>query len=105
MQLRDFRIGLEFYCGDKKWRCTDVGSRVVIAIRIGPHEIVTLETQAVTGKKTDIRCTTEDPSWYNGPPYAIAETVFDESSIEGCSLEPSQHDQSAIFFPGARRNL
>jgi hypothetical protein len=33
--------------GLSRWRCTDVGARVVIAIEI------------VSGK---------DPSWYNGPP-------------------------------------
>jgi hypothetical protein len=31
---------------------------------------------------------TNDPSWFNGPPFAVAEFVFDEYSIEGCSLTP-----------------
>ena len=25
-----------------------------------------------------------DESWYNGPPYAVAEEVFDEYDFEGC---------------------
>jgi hypothetical protein len=29
---------------------------------------------------------TDDPWWLNGPPYAVAESVFDEYDIEGCAL-------------------
>ena len=29
----------------------------------------------------------EDVSWYNGPPYAVAETVFDEYDLGGCQLD------------------
>ena len=31
----------------------------------------------------------EDVSWYNGPPYAVAETVFDEYDLGGCQLDPA----------------
>jgi hypothetical protein len=31
MHHSEFRIGTVFRCGDKSWRCTDVGSRVVVA--------------------------------------------------------------------------
>jgi hypothetical protein len=30
----------------------------------------------------------EAEGWFNGPPYAVAESVFDEYDIEGCSPEP-----------------
>jgi hypothetical protein len=63
MEYRDFKIGLEFYCGDHHWKCTDIGTRVIVAIQI------------------DL-----DTSYLNGPPYAIREIVFDEYDIEGCSL-------------------
>jgi len=36
---------------------------------------------------------TTDDSWFTGPPYAVAEEVFDEHSIEGCSLLPDAHDE------------
>jgi hypothetical protein len=26
----------------------------------------------------------QDPSWYNGPPYAVAEVVFDENDFPAC---------------------
>lgn len=43
----------------KLWQITDVGSRVIIAIPINAS----------------------DASWANGPPYAVAEVVFDEDDI------------------------
>jgi predicted RNase H-like HicB family nuclease len=67
----EFAIGLEFYCDARRWRCTDVGTRVVIAIALD-HEA--------------------DPTWYSGPPYAVAERVFDEDDQEGCSLIPEEID-------------
>jgi hypothetical protein len=64
MKHGEFRIGTEFECGDKAWRCTDVGSRVIVAVCLSAHP--------------------DDMSWYNGPPYAVAEFVFDEDSMNGC---------------------
>jgi len=66
MNKDDFRIGLEFYTATGRWRCTDVGTRVIAAIRLNQ----------------------EDPSWYAGPPYAVVEWVFDEYDFGGCSLGP-----------------
>lgn len=63
MQHLDFHIGIEFECGGRRWRCTDIGTRTVIAIPL-EHP--------------------EDPSWYNGSPYAVTETVFDEDDLGGC---------------------
>ena len=63
MQIIDFKIGSEFLCGEKRWRCTDIGTRVVVAICLDSHD---------------------DPSWFNGPPFAVPETVFDESDVRSC---------------------
>ena len=60
----EFRIGLEFWIGHKKFRCTDVGSRTVIVIRP----------------------TLFDDSWDNGPPYACEELVLDEYDLPACRL-------------------
>jgi hypothetical protein len=62
MRHSDFYIGLEFYTATGWWRCTDVGTRVVVAIRLD----------------------TCDSSWHNGPPYSVSESVFDEYDVEGC---------------------
>ena len=72
MRHNDFVVGLEFYTASGRWRCTDVGTRVIVAIRL------------------DAR----DTSWYNGPPYGVAESVFDEYDVEGCSL-----DADAVHAP------
>lgn len=80
MELGDFRIGESFwtYTGDE-WRCTDIGTRVVVAIKLGPHEVVTTAANGQTSTRLD-----DDPSWFNGPPYAVEESVWDEDSIEVC---------------------
>lgn len=71
MKHSDFSIGKEFKTEYKKWRCTDVGTRVVIAI----------ELKSPNGDDTT-------SSWYDGPPYAVEEFVFDEYDLKGC-YDPS----------------
>lgn len=82
-----FRIGQEFWCGGKRWRCTDIGSRVIVAICLEPHEIVSVMPGERPGEPRDVRRSiSEDPTWLTGPPYAISESVFDEYDMQGCSL-------------------
>lgn len=64
MKHGDFYIGLEFQSETGKWRCTDVGTRVIVAIKLEG-----------------------DPRNWNGPPYSVAETVFDEDDFEGVWVE------------------
>ena len=93
MTRDEFRIGLEFWCGGKRWRCTDIGSRVVVAICLEAHEVIEVENPAEQwGKVQERPYITDDPSWLAGPPYAVVEHVFDESSIQGCSLVPEDAD-------------
>jgi len=66
MKLNDFCIGNDFICNDKVWNCTDVGTRVIAAICISDYD--------------------SDPTWCNGPPYAVAETVFDEDDQLSCKI-------------------
>lgn len=70
MKKSDFIIGLEFYTATGKWRCTDIGSRVVVAIELNQ----------------------KDQRNYNGPPYSVCECVFDEYDFEGCALEPDEFE-------------
>lgn len=59
----DFRLGMEFeVSGLNRFRVTDLGTRVVVAICLTQH----------------------DPSWFRGPPYAIPEMVFDENDFPAC---------------------
>ena len=82
MKHSDFYIGKEFFTGARKWRCTDVGKRVIVAISLEPHEIV--ESWHDDTGRHEQRAMSNVRSWFNGPPYAIVEHVFDEYSIEGC---------------------
>jgi hypothetical protein len=74
MKHANFRIGCEFLTGSGRWRCTEVGKRTIAAIRLN-HD--------------------DDPSWYNGPPYAVVEHTFDEDSIEGCGPAPKRRTYDA----------
>jgi hypothetical protein len=70
----DFSIGCEFTCGGRHWRCTDIGTRVIVAVCLDDHP--------------------DDPSWYNGPPYAVTEHIFDENDLGGCSPLPQAARQA-----------
>lgn len=72
----DFFIGLEFWTETGRWRCTDVGTRTICAISLEPHEITTRNPDG-----TQTTAITDDPSWLNGPPYAVVERVFDENDF------------------------
>ena len=77
MRHGDFTIGCEFRFNKRRWRCTDIGTRVIVAIRLdqveigggGPGGTITYEEALAEG-------------WFNGPPYAVTEMVFDEEAIE-----------------------
>lgn len=64
MEHADFVIGQSFWTDTGEWICTDIGTRVIVAIKAN----------------------WDDPSWHNGPPYALAETVFDEYDFGACFL-------------------
>lgn len=40
--------------------------------------------------RTLSRAEAEAEGWFNGPPYAVAESVFDEYDMEDCSPEPEE---------------
>ena len=71
MKHHDFAIGGEFLTATGTWRCTDIGTRTIIAIKISNRD---------------------DPTGLNGPPYAVAETVFDENDREACWPDQAARD-------------
>lgn len=87
MTHSEFRIGEHFWCGDRRWRCTDIGTRVIVAICLEPHEIVEMDVNKDGAQPVQRRVVSDDPSWLTGPPYAINEEVFDEDAIPACSWE------------------
>ncbi len=91
MKRDEFRIGMEFWCGGRRWRCTDVGARTVVGICLEPQEAVSVSGDVEASGMTTRMIMTDD-SWLVGPPYAVAEEVFDEHSMEDCRLSPDAND-------------
>ena len=82
MELSDFVIGETFCTHHGAFLCTDIGTRVVVAVKLGPRKIARAES--VDGELRITRRIDDDPSWLNGPPYAVEEVVFDENELLGC---------------------
>ena len=103
MKHSDYAIGQEFWTATGKWRCTDKGTRTIIAIKIsGPHKLGGGSFDPATGKFKSVNRTvaTLDESWFNGPPYAVGEDVFDEYDFQGC--RPSREELERDFGPLGR---
>ena len=83
MNHAEVRIGVEFQeiGTGTLWRCTDVGERTVVAVCLSDHP--------------------DDASWFNGPPYAVKETVFDEDSIGACRIKAEKEDGPNVVRPDA----
>jgi hypothetical protein len=89
MQHDEFRIGGTFWCGGWHWRCTDIGTRTIIAMRIDRVEVA---SNVPDLRRTLSRDEAKAEGWFKGPPYAVAEVVFDEDDLPACSLEPDPDD-------------
>lgn len=81
MKHAEFQIGIEFETRTGRWRCTDVGSRTIIAIKISEVSVTTVQDDGSQSTRTD---GAPDALWFDGPPYAVAKHVFDEDSFEDC---------------------
>ncbi len=63
----NFHIGMEFWTEAGRWRCTDVGARTICAIKLEG-----------------------DPRDWDGPPYMVVESVFDENDFG--ALYATEHE-------------
>jgi hypothetical protein len=87
MNHSDFSIDVEFWCGEKRWRCIDIGTRIITGICLEPRHMVRSEMDPNDKtKRIQTKFVSTDPRDLNGPPYGVAEIVFDEYAMEGCSL-------------------
>lgn len=80
-----FKIGDAFTNGSALFRCTDVGSRVVIGIPIDRAEIVEMRNGVESRRMVDLRA---EPSWLIGPPYGLSEIIFDEFDLDTVRVVP-----------------
>ena len=87
MRHSDFRIGTEFFTGAGKWRCTDVGTRVIVAVSLEPRK--EFRRKSAGGGQLTV---SSDPADLAGPPYGVEEVVFDEYDFDGCYLTESGHE-------------
>lgn len=67
MKHSDFTIGEDFFNAVGKWRCTDVGTRTITAVRWPDEE--------------ELPLTCDVEAWLSGPPYMLKEVVFDEADM------------------------
>lgn len=82
MELSDFVIGETFWTHGGAFRCTDIGTRVVVAVKLGPREIARAES--LDGEVRITKRIDDDAGWLTGPPYGVEELVFDENELMGC---------------------
>lgn len=83
MKHSDFQIGTEFFTETGRWRCTDVGTRVITAISLEPRNMVRMRGGA-HGDQPEQSFVSDDPRDLVGPPYMVGEHVFDEYDLDGC---------------------
>jgi hypothetical protein len=91
MNHADFTLGGTFWCSGRMWRCTDIGARTIIAIRVDSVEVGSNVPEL---RRTLSQSEAEAEGWFDGPPYAVLESVFDEDDLEGCSLAPEPEDEA-----------
>lgn len=82
MNHSEFQIGSHFKCSGRRWLCTDLGTRVVVAVPADNAEFVVIKDGV---KRRETRPLA--PQDLSGPPYSIAEHVFDEYDLEACSTD------------------
>jgi len=92
LELSEFRIGMNFYIHQARFRCTDIGSKVVFGIQLTPQvgSGKIEEMPNVNGLRRLTEGDDEAAGWFNGPPYAVTEIVFDEDDIQRCTPNPVQ---------------
>ena len=65
MEHADFSIGGTFWCSGRQWRCTDIGTRAIVAIRI---DSVAVDSTDPARRRTLSRAEADVGGWFNGPP-------------------------------------
>ena len=94
MRHSDFVIGQDFMTATGVWKCTDIGSRTITAIRYPDPEHEPKEHAARR-------------LWMQGPPYALPEEVFDEKELRRAYRSIDEHITDAMdsFHESAHPNF
>src|SRR5262245_46057631 len=88
MEFSDFKIGEDFTTalGEKRWRCTDIGTRVIVAVDV--KQVLELQ-----------------PKGLGRPPYIVQEIVFDEYDFEGCEPVTELDDEDRQLLDESMADL
>lgn len=84
MDLAGFQIGAEFTMGDGIYRCTDIGTPTVAAIRIDRVETSTTHKDGMRTRAVLSEADAAAEGWFDGPPYPVLEHVIDEDDFPLC---------------------
>lgn len=92
MKHSDFKLGTEFTTDNgRRWKVTDIGTRTIIAIMIDHVQIGGVLVKDGLTEPFDIEIISSAEAkakgWFNGPPYALSENVFNEDDIESCNIK------------------
>jgi hypothetical protein len=94
----DFQPGTKFVTGNgSRWRCTDIGRRTIVAIRLEPVELTTMK-DGETSSRVLTQAKAEAEGWFLGPPYKVLESVFDEYDLEDCEPVVEHADDPFAAF-------
>ena len=83
MDLKEFVIGETFWTGGGQFRCTDIGTRVVVAIKFGPQEIC--QSELVEGVMQMITRIDDDPVGSTGRRTRSRSTSLTSTTRKGAS--------------------
>ena len=81
MELSDFAIGETFWTHVGAFRCTDIGTRVVVAVKLGPRG---LEGRKRGWRAADHEADRGRPELAEWTAVRRREVVFDENELLGC---------------------
>ena len=84
MNIDEFEVDGEFSMSGRTYRCTDRGSRVVVAIRVDEATVTTTRGGVAIATETIGRDAAEAGGWFSGPPYGVPEVVIDEDDMPAC---------------------
>jgi hypothetical protein len=94
MRIYEFRIGESFWLFDEEFRCTDIGTRTVLGIKL---EGITQVFKHQDGREEVIGHLTKEEAitmgYYSGPPYGCIERYFDEADLPACAYDPEGNGQ------------
>ena len=94
VEHRNFVTGRAFATHHSLWRCTDIGTRTVVAIQLDRMEVVEVKGGRQQQRVIDPR---REPGWLSGPPYVAAEQVFNRCDFPAC--RPVDEEEVAHWEP------